>query len=322
MKAIVQDRYGDPDETLAVAEVDAPRVAPGEVLVRVRGAAVAGDDWHLLRGLPYVARLKTGMRRPKNRVPGRDVAGVVEEVGGEVAAFKPGDEVFGWCDGAFAEQVCVSEGALAPKPANLDLSDASAVPVSGFTALQAVRDKGQVKPGDAVLVIGASGGVGTLIVQIARAFGGEVTAVCRAAGFDLVRALGATHVVDYTQDDFTGTGTRYDVIIDLVGSRSIRELRSALTSGGTLVMVGGSGGRWFKGTHRFLAALALSPFVRQRLRPIIHRDSQDDLLALKELIESGAVVPVVSARYPLAQVSQALHHFEGGHARGKVVLTV
>jgi NADPH:quinone reductase-like Zn-dependent oxidoreductase len=322
MKAIVQYKYGSPEDVLELQGIDMPQVTDDEVLVRVHAAAVAGDDWHLMQGLPYVARLATGLFKPKNRVPGRDVAGRVEAAGKNVTHFQPGDEVFGWCEGAFAEYVSVPKDALALKPANLTLEQAAVVPVSGFTALQAVRDEGQIQPGQKVLIIGASGGVGTFAVQIAKAFGAEVTGVCRTRNADLVRSIGADRVIDYTREDFTQSGQRYDLIVDMVGDRSLSDCRRVLSPTGTLVMVGGSGGRWLQGTDRWVRALLLSPFVRQRLRPLIHTDSKEDLATLKELIEAGKVTPVVSARYALSEVPEAIRHFEAGHAVGKVVITV
>ena len=322
MRAIVQQAYGSPDAVLELRDIVTPAIEDDEVLVQVHATAVAGDDWHLVQGQPYAARLVTGLRRPKNRVPGREVAGRVEAVGAAVTGLRPGDEVFGWCDGAFAEHVAVPAGQLVRRPANLTLEQAAVVPVSGCTALQAVRDVGRVEPGHHVLVIGASGGVGTFAVQIARASGATVTGVCSTTNIDLVRSIGADHVIDYTLEDFAAGTRRFDVIIDLVGNRSPSDTRRALVDNGTLVLVAGTGGRWLKGTHRFLGALLLSPFVRQRLRPLIHRDRRSDLETLKDLIEAGDVTPVVSAHYPLAEVSGAIGHFPKGHARGKVAITV
>ncbi len=324
MKAILQDSYGSPDEVLQLQDVDKPVVKDDEVLVRVRAAPVAGDDWHLMRGLPYIARLVTGLLKPKNRVPGRELAGRVEAVGENVKQFRPGDEVFGWCEGAFAEYVPVSEDALALKPANLTLEQAAAVPISAFTALQALRDGGRIQPGQKVLIVGASGGVGTFAVQLAKAFGAEVTGVCSASNAELVRSIGADFVIDYTQEDFTQSGQRYDLIVDMVGNRSLSDCRRALSPEGTLVIVGWGrrGGLGLMGMDRTFRALVLSPFVRQRLRVLIHKDSKEDLLVLKEFIEAGKVTPVISAHYPLSEVPAAIRHFEEGHARGKVVITV
>ncbi len=322
MKAVIHDAYGSPDDVLGLCDIDTPAIKEDEVLVEVHAAAVAGDDWHLMRGEPYAARLATGLHKPKHRVPGRDVAGRVQAVGSTVGELEPGDEVFGWCDGAFAERVAVPEANLELKPANLTLQQAAVVPVSGFTALQAVRDAGRVQPHQQVLVIGASGGVGTFAVQIAKASGAAVTGVCSTTNTDLVRSIGADHVIDYTLEDFAQHGRRYDVIIDLVGNRSLADLRRVLMRRGTLVLVGGTGGRWFKGKHRFLGALVLSPFVRHRLRPLVHRDRKSDLATLRELIEAGKLTPVVSAHYTLAELPEAIRHFAQGHARGKVAITV
>jgi len=322
MKAIIQDRYGPPEDVLLLQEVDKPNVSDDEVLVRVHASAVAGDDWHLVRGLPYVARMVTGLLKPKNQIPGRDVAGVVEAVGRNVTQFGPGDGVFGWCEGAFAEYATASEDWLALKPRNLTFEQAAVVPISGFTALQAVGDSGRLQPGQLVLIIGASGGVGTFAVQIAKSFGATVVGVCSAGSVDLVRSVGADRVVDYTQEDFTRDGQRYDLIVDMVGARSLADTRRVLSPTGTLVMVGSSGGPWFKGTDRWAGAVLLSPFIRQRLRPLVHTDSKDDLVVLKQLIEAGKVTPVISAQYPVSRVAEAISHFEEGHARGKVVITV
>jgi len=322
MKAIIQDRYGPPEDVLLLQDVDRPNVSDDEVLVRVHASAVAGDDWHLVRGLPYVARMVTGLLKPKNRIPGRDVAGVVEAVGRNVTQFGPGDGVFGWCEGAFAEYATASEDWLALKPSNLTFEQAAVVPISGFTALQAVGDTGRLQPGQQVLIIGASGGVGTFAVQIAKSSDATVVGVCSTGSLDLVRSLGADRVVDYTQEDFTRDGQRYDLIVDMVGARSLADTRRVLSPAGTLVMVGSSGGRWFKGTDRWAGAVLMSPFVRQRLRPLVHTDRKDDLVVLKQLIEARKVTPVISAQYPLSRVAEAISHFEEGHARGKVVIMV
>lgn len=322
MRAITRDAYGSPDHVLELRDVDRPTIADDEVLVEVHAAAVAGDDWHLVQGQPYAARLVNGLRRPKARVPGRDVAGRVEAVGASVTRLRPGDAVFGWCHGALAEHATALADQVIAMPANLTPEQAAVVPTSGATALQAVRDLGRTGPGDQVLVIGASGGVGTFAVQVANALGAVVTGVCSTTNTDLVRSVGADHVVDYTLDDFAAGVQRYDVIIDLVGDRSLSDLRSALAPKGTLVLVAGTGGRWSKGSHRFVAAALLSPFVSQRLRPLIHRDREDDLRTLRALIEAGELTPVVSAHYPLAEVPGAIRHFAQGHARGKVAITV
>ncbi|MFD0885231.1 NAD(P)-dependent alcohol dehydrogenase [Streptosporangium algeriense] len=321
MRAITHERYGPPDEVLRLKEIPKPVPRDGEVLVRVHAAPIGGDDWHLMRGMPYVARLVTGLRRPRNPVAGLEVAGRVEVVGANVREFQPGDEVFGWCGGSFAEYVAVPEGQLLPKPVNLSLEQAAAVPISSFTALQGLRDGG-IGPGQRVLVNGASGGVGTFAVQIARSYGAAVTGVCGPAKADLVRSLGAEDVVDYTRERFADRGERYDLILDVQGSPSLAECRRALKPRGTLVIVGGTGGPWFWGTDRWFRAFALSPFVGQSLRVRVHTDDRADLLFMKDLIEAGKVTPVVDRTYPLERVTEAIRYVQEGNARGKVVITV
>jgi len=327
MKAIVRDRYGSPDVVLELKDIDKPVVKDDDVLVRVRASSGNTYDWDLPASLRYIGRIAVGLRKPRNSVPGLDLAGQIETVGKRIKQYQPGDEVFGWCKGAFAEYVSVSEEALALKPANLTFEQAAAVPMSGFTALQGLRDKGQIQSGQKVLIIGASGGVGTFAVQIAKAFGAEVTGVCSTSNVDLVRSIGADHVIDYTQEDITQSGQRYDLILDMAGDRSLSDLRRALSPAGTLVMVGSSGVAtsgylYFRGILRWLRALVLSSFVRQRLRSLIQTRSKEDLVVLKELIEAGEVTPVISAHYPLSEVPKAIRHFEEGHAVGKVVITV
>ncbi len=319
MYAVVHDTYGPPEDVLKLRELAAPQIDADEVLVRVDAAAIAGDDWHLLRGEPYAIRPVIGVRRPRQRVLSRDIAGRIAAVGARVARLKVGDEVFG-CRGALAEYAAVKEDMLAVKPSCLTAEQAAAVPVSALTALQALRDKGRLRSGQHVLVIGASGGVGTFAVQIAKALGAEVTGVCGSGSVDLVRHLGADRVVDYTQEDYTTAGVRFDVVVDLVGDRSFADLRRTLQPDGTLVVVGGSGGRWAKGADRWLKALALTPFMSQRLRPLVHQDRGEDLVTIKEMIEAGQVEPVVSATYPLRDAPRAIAHFRGGHGRGKVVI--
>lgn len=321
MKAIVQDKYGPPD-VLDLEEIDTPVVEDDEVLVQVHAAGVAIGDWLVMWGLPYPARMTYGLRKPKNSIPGFEVAGHVEAVGTNVKQLQPGDEVFGWCNGAMAEYVSVSEDALAPKPANLTFEQAAAVPISAFTALQGLRDQGQIEAGQKVLVNGASGSVGTFAVQIAKAFGAEVTGVCSTRNVDLVRSIGADHVIDYTQDDFTQRGQRYDVILDTVGNRSLSDTRRALTPRGSLVIVGGSGGPWLMGMGRSVRALMLSPFVRQRLRAFVSKPNTADLNVLKELTEDGRVTPVIDRTYPLGETREAIGHIGARHTRGKTVITV
>jgi NADPH:quinone reductase-like Zn-dependent oxidoreductase len=321
MKAIVQRRYGSPD-VLQLRDVDKPAVRDDQVLVRVHAAAVNIGDWHLLRGVPYVIRLVAGVRRPRREIPGLDIAGQVEAVGRNVTQFGPGDEVFGWCKGAFAEYACAADSDLMPKPANLTSEQSAAVGDSAFTALAAVRDQGKVQPGDNVLINGASGGVGTFAVQIAKAFGANVTGVCSTRNLDTVRSLGADRVIDYTREDFAQTGQRYDVMLDLVGTRSLSDCRRALTPRGIYVVVGVKDmGRWL-GLGRQIKALSLSPFVRQRMRVFAVRHDREDLVVLKELVEAGKVAPVIDRRFALSDVPAALRHQGEGHARGKIVIAV
>jgi len=323
MKAIVQDTYGSTD-VLELRDIDKPEIADDEVLVRVHAAGVDRGVWHLMTGLAYPIRLAGyGLRAPKTPVPGTDLAGVVEAVGNDVTTFQPGDEVFGIGKGAFAEYARAPESKLAPKPANLTFEQAAVVAISGLPALQGLRDKGRVEPGQKVLIIGASGGVGTYAVQLAKAFGAEVTGVCSTTKVDMVRSIGADHVIDYTRDDFADGRQRYDVILDIGGNSSLARLRRALTPRGTLVIVGGEGGgRWLGGLDRQLRALLLSRFVGQKLRTFISKENHEDLIVLKELIESGKITPVIDRTYPLTEVPQAIRYLEQGHARGKVVITV
>lgn len=323
MKAIVQDTYGSA-EVLELREIDKPEIADDEVLVRVRAAGVTRGDWHVMTGLPFPIRLAGyGFRAPKNPVLGMDMAGVVEAVGKDVARFQPGDEVFGIGRGAFADYARAPEAKLAPKPANLTFEQAAVVSISGSTALQGVRDHGKVGPGQKVLIIGASGGVGTYAVQLAKAFGAEVTGVCSTTKVDLVRSLGADHVIDYTHDDFAEAGQRYDVILDIGGNSSLARLRRALTPAGTLVITGGeTDGRWLGGSDRQIRALMLSPFVAQKLGTFICKENHEDLLVLKGLIEAGKVTPAIDRCYPLSEVPDAIRYLKEGHARGKLVISV
>jgi NADPH:quinone reductase-like Zn-dependent oxidoreductase len=323
MKAMVRDVYGPP-HVLQLRDIDMPEIADDEVLVRVHAAGVGRDVWHVMTGLPYPIRLAGyGLRSPTNPVIGSDMAGVVEAVGKNVSRFKPGDEVFGIGKGSYAEYVCAREDKLAPKPANLTFEQAAVVAIMGSTALQALRDHGKVRTGQEVLVIGASGGVGTYAVQLAKAFGAHVTGVCSTTKVDMVRSIGADHVIDYTREDFAEGDQRYDLILDIGGNSSLSRLRRALTSRGTLVIVGGEGGgRWLGGTDRQIRALVLSPFVSQKLGTFVNNENHEDLLVLKELIEAGKVTPVIDRTYPLSEVSKAIRYLEDGHARGKVVITV
>ena len=321
MKAICQHSYGSPT-VLELEDVDKPVVDDEGVLVRVAATSVNPLDWHLMRGLPLFLRLMTGVRRPKSSRPGADVAGYVEAVGANITELRPGDEVFGGCDGAFAEYVCGKERHFVPKPARLTFEQAAAIPVAGCTALQALRDVGKVQPGQRVLINGAAGGVGTFAVQIAKAFGADVTGVCSTRNLEMVRSIGADTVVDYTVEDFTRTGARYDVIVDNVGNRSLSALRRAMTAKGTLVIVGGGGGRLLGPMTQMLKARVLSRFVGQRLLMFVATLNKEDLLVLKELIDAGKVTPVVDRTYPLSEAPEAIRYLETRHARGKVVVTV
>ena len=323
MKAIARDTYGSTD-LLELRDMDRPGIGDDEVLVRVHAAGVDRGVWHIMTGLPYPIRLAGfGLRAPKNPVIGMDLAGVVEAVGKNVTRFRPGDEVFGIGKGSYAEYAPAREDKLAPKPANLTFEQAAVLAISGSTALQAVRDHGRVEPGQEVLVIGASGGVGTYAVQIAKAFGANVTGVCSTTKMEMVRSIGADHVIDYTREDFAKGDKRYDVILDIGGNSPLARLRRALTAEGTLVITGGEGeGRWLGGTDRQLRATMLSPFVSQKLGTFINKENHEDMLALKELTESGKLTPVIDRTYPLAEAPRAIRYLEEGHAKGKVVVTV
>jgi NADPH:quinone reductase-like Zn-dependent oxidoreductase len=324
VKAVVQDQYGSAD-VLALREIDKPVVGDDDLLLRVHAAGVDPGVWHLMTGLPYLVRVMGfGLRRPKVHVRGSDVAGRVEAVGRNVTGFGPGDEVFGTCEGSFAEYVCARTERLAPKPANLTFEQAAAVPISGMTALQALRDVAKVQPGQKVLIIGAAGGVGIFAVQLAAAFGAVVSGVCSGTKVDLVRRIGADEVFDYTREDFADGRNRYDVIVDTAGNRSLSHLRRALAPEGTLVLVGGEGGgRWFGGFDRqILRAPLLSLFASQTLRPLISKERSEDLVALKELIEAGKVTPIIDRTYPLSEAPEAIRNLAEGHARGKLVISV
>ena len=323
MKAIVQDRYGSPD-VLEPREIDPPVVGDDQVLVRVQAAGVDQGVWHEVAGLPYLFRVAgIGVRAPKNPVPGHDVAGIVEAVGEKVTGLRPGDEVFGTCRGPFAEHACARADRLVPKLASLGFAQAAAVLTSAATALQALRDKGKVRAGQRVLIIGAGGGVGTFAVQLAKAYGAEVTGVCSTAKTELVRSLGADHVVDYTREDFVDGRNCYDSILDIAGNRSLAQLRRALAPEGTLVIVGGEGGgRWFGGIDRQLRAQMLSLFVGQKLGTLIAIARKEDLQVLREFLEAGTVKPVVDRTFALSEAAQAIRYLREGRARGKVVVAV
>ncbi|ANZ41667.1 NADPH:quinone reductase [Lentzea guizhouensis] len=328
MRAVVQDRYGSPD-ALELRDVEPPAATGDEVLVRVRAASVNAYDWHMMRGDPYLARLTgIGFAGPRRKIRGRDFAGTVEAVGRDVRRFRPGDEVYGdlgAADGAFAEYVCVSEDLVETKPATLTFEQAAAVPLAGLTALTALRDAGKLQPGQRVLVNGASGGVGTFAVQIAKSTGAEVTGVCSTRNVDLVASIGADHIVDYTAADFTRSGTRYDLVLDLVGNHSLTALRRALAPGGTIVLSGGgvfTGGSLVGPMSLLVRARLQAPFVRDRLVVLTTAPDREVLAALRDLAESGAFTPVVDRVYPLAEVPAALRYVETEHARAKVVITV
>ena len=323
MKAIVRDTYGSPD-VLELRDIDQPEIGDDEVLVHVHAAGMDRGVWHVMTGLPYPIRLAGyGLRAPNNPVIGSDVAGVVEAVGENVTRFQPGDEVFGIGKGSYAGYVCAREDKLAPKPANLTFEQAAVVAISGLTALQGLRDHGRVQPGQKALIIGASGGVGTFAVQIAKALGAEVTGVCSTTKVDMVRSIGADHVIDYSREDFAEGDQRYDLILDIGGNSSLARLRRALTPQGTLVIVGGeTDGRWLGGTDRQIRALVLSPFVGHKLGTFISSENHEDMIVLKDLIESGKVTPVIDRTYPLSEVPEAIRYLEGGHTQGKVVITV
>jgi NADPH:quinone reductase-like Zn-dependent oxidoreductase len=323
VKAIVYQEYGSPD-VLELQDIDKPVVKDGEVLVRVHAASVNPADWHYMRGVPYLMRPQSGLRKPKNTLLGHDIAGQVEAVGKDVTGLRPGDEVFASvAAGGFAEYTAVSGGFLVLKPANLTFEQAAAVPLAALTALQGLRDAGQVQPEQKVLIIGASGGVGTFAVQIAKSFGANVTGVCSTRNVELVRSLGADRVIDYTQGDFTQSGQKYDLVFQLAGTTSPSDLRRALTSEGTLVLSSGdSEGRWIGPVDRLVKAVMLSPFVSQKLGSFLAKPNRDDLQFVKELIEAGKVTPVIDRTYSLSEVPEAIRYLEEGHARGKVVITV
>ena len=325
MRAIVQDTYGSAD-VLQLKEIERPKVGDGEVLLRVRAAGVDRGVWHGMAGLPYLGRLAFGLSKPTIPTPGLDVSGIVEEVGAKVTAFKPGDEVFGVCRslrGAFAEYACAKEEQLSLKPTNLTFEQAAAVPVSATTALLAIRDAGKLKAGQKVLIIGAAGGVGSFAVQLSKALGAEVTGVCSAAKREMVRALGADHVIDYKTEDFVDGERRFDLILDIAGNRPVAQLRRALTPRGTLVIIGGEdNGLWFGGMGRTLWAVLLSPFVSQKLGGVLALVSKTHLQSLKEFIEAGKLTPAIDRAFPLSQAAEAITYLVEGQVRGKVVISI
>lgn len=322
LKAAVYNRYGPPN-VVQIREVDKPAPKEGEVVIKVRAASVNPLDWHFMRGMPYFVRIPGGLRKPKDPRLGVDLAGQVQAVGRNVTQFKPGDEVFGLCRGALAEYACTSQAALAIKPPNVTFEQAAAVPIAALTALQGLRDKGHVQPGQKVLINGAAGGVGTFAVQIARSFGADVTGVCGTRNVEMVRSIGADHVVDYTQEDFTKSGQSYDVILDCFANHSLSACRRVLNPKGTYIIVGGPSGRWMIGfLARLIKALVLSWFGSQKLVMLPVRRSQEDLTIMHELMKAGKVTPVIDRRYPLSEVQEAIRYLEQGHARGKIVINV
>jgi NADPH:quinone reductase-like Zn-dependent oxidoreductase len=322
MRAIVQDQYGETADVLRLEEIERPQIGDDDVLIRVQAASVHIGDWHVMTGLPYLLRVVGfGFRGPKVRVRGMDVAGVVEAVGPNVTQFQAGDEVFGTSNGSFAEYASASEDTLARKPANLTFQQAAAVPTSAVAALQALRDAGGIKAGQQVLLVGASGGVGLFAVQIAKSFGAEVTGVCSTTKVDLVRSLGADHVIDHTQEDFTRSGQQYDLILVMGGNQSLSQLKRVLRPGGTLVPVGTEEGNRWVGGKAWIQAMLLSR-LKRHLRPLASEPNQADLQRVTELIEAGKITPVIDKTYPLGEVPEAIRYLHGGRAKGKIVITV
>ncbi|MGA3246504.1 MAG: NAD(P)-dependent alcohol dehydrogenase [Bacteroidota bacterium] len=326
MKAIVYHNYGSPD-VLKCEEIEKPTAGDDEVLIKVRAASVNPLDWHYVRGIPYILRMMTGLSKPKNTRPGVDVAGKVETVGRNVTQFKPGDEVFGTSRGAFAEYVCSHKNKLVQKPAHLTFEQAAAVPVAGLTALQGLRDKGRIQAGQKVLINGAAGGVGTFAVQIAKSLGADVTGVCSTRNVDMVRSIGADHVIDYTKEDFTQSGQRYDLMFDNVGNRSFRDCTRAMVAKGIFVSNGGGSlreneGTWLGPLAGSITELVSAPFVSQKSVSFLASINKQDLVVLKELMEAKKVTPVIDRCYTLNEVPEAIRYLEEGHARGKVVITV
>lgn len=322
MKAIVQERYGSATDVLELKEVGKPTIKAGEVLVRVHAASIHAGDCLIMQGLPKMMRPVFGLRRPKEPIPGMDVAGTVEVVGADVTKLQPGDEVFGWCKGAFAEYVPVAEEALAIKPADLTFEQASAIGVSAFTALQGLRDRLDIQPGQKVLITGASGGVGTFAVQIAKSLGAEVTGVCSTRNVDMVRAIGAADVIDYTKEDFTEVEPVFDAIFDNVGKRSFADTRRPLVASGTLLSNGAPVSGWFGGLGHVIKAFAQSVYVRQQAAPWVSMQNADDLATLKDMAEAGEITPVIDKVYPLDDGADAMAHVSGGHTQGKTVITI
>lgn len=322
MKAMVQSAYGSPGDVLHLEEVPKPAVKEDEVLLRIGAAGVNWADWSAVRGMPYVMRPMYGVRKPRHGVGGLDVAGTVEEVGAKVTTLLPGDEVFGRCHGAFAEYGCAKAKNLAPKPTGLTFEQAASIPMAGLVALQALRNVGKVRPGQKILINGASGGIGSFAVQIAKALGAEVTGVCSTGNLDLVRSIGADHVIDYTKEDFTKNGKLYDFILDIADKHPLSDRRRSLKPRGILVPNSGEGGAWFGSVGRMLGARLRSPFTTQKLAPFLSLPKTEDLLTLMHLIETGEVTPVIDRALPLSELPAAIAYVGAGHARGKTVVTV
>jgi NADPH:quinone reductase-like Zn-dependent oxidoreductase len=322
MKAAVYTSYGPPD-VVQITDVEKPVPNNNEVLIKVRAAGINPYDWHFMRGTPYPLRLAAGLRKPKDRRLGVDVAGQIEAVSRNITQFKPGDAVFGTCRGAFAEYACASESKLFPKPENVTFAQAASVPIAAFTALQGLRDKGNIQPGQKVLINGASGGVGTFAVQIAKSFGANVTGVCSTRNLEMVRSIGAGQAIDYTKEDFTAGTQRYDVILDCIGNHSLSACKRVLNPKGIYVQAGGPAGRWMIGfLFRLIQTLVLSGFVSQKLVIVGAKSSKKDLNILHDLMKGGKVNPVIDKHYALAEVPEAIRYLETGHARGKVVITL
>ena len=326
MKAVVYTNYGSPD-VLEIRDIKKPVPNDDQVLIKVRAASINPLDWHFMEGTPYIMRaMGVGLRKPKDPRLGVDYAGTVEAVGKNVTQFKPGDEVLGGKSGAFAEYVCArADRAIVLKPANITFEQAASVPIAAITALQGLRDKGKIQPGQKVLINGASGGVGTFAVQIAKSFGADVTGVCSTRNLDMVRSLGADHVIDYTKEDFTKNGQRYDLILDNVGTQPLSGFRRVLNPNGILVMIGGGGpndGGLIGPLGRPVKALLLSPFVSQKMGMMMAELNKKDLTVLGDLMQSGKVKPVIDRTYPLSQIADAIRYLEQGHARGKVIISV
>ena len=322
MKAIVYHDYGSPD-VLQLEEIEKSTPGDKEVLIKVRAASVNPLDWHFIRGTPYIVRIvMTGLRKPKNTRLGVDVAGQVEAVGSAITQFKPGDEVFGTCRGAFAEYVCTSESNLVIKPNNVTFEQAAAVPIAAFTALQGLRDKGKIQPGQKILVNGASGGIGTFAVQIAKSYGADVTGVCSTRNIDMVRSIGADQVIDYTKEDFTKSTQRYDLIFDAIGNHSLSARRRLLSPNGICVTAGGPSGRWKMGLASGIKALVWSQFSSRKLTGLLAKSSKEDLTILHDLMATGKVTPVIDRQYSLSELPDAIRYLEQGHARGKVVIVM